>query len=282
MDRRLAAVAGAILAGAGMLGIAGRRRGAADPRTEDMAVTAAHVPDETTIEDDAPAQVGTSATVPDHDGPVPPVGAETAARAPLGVGFPIAGTWSGGSIDLGTMMGRGTVVSDLTVSPFYRGTPKPDPTRPIADALIEVLKGYPIDPGRMVDLSRSLREMGAAIDDGRLAEATTMVDFDWLVGPGMLMSVVVSVLATREYARINFADMQGNLRAPELDVYIRGTETRVVPDATVKAMDVEERRSETAVTRAKLRAMSNGIAVHPGDAAQVLQRCRIVGSPFTR
>jgi hypothetical protein len=154
------------------------------------------------------------------------------------------------------------------------------PERPLGDVLVELVASYPVDAGRMLDLRLALQELGGAIETDVLAEGAVVVDFDWTPGPGLLMNMAIAVLATREYVRINFADTQGNLRAPELDVYIREGEVRIVPDATARSVDLDERRSEATVTRAKLRAHGQGIQVHPGDAASVLARCRIVRSAF--
>lgn len=283
MDRRLAVIAGAILAGAGALGMTGRRR---DRPEEGDAATEAVTPETGTqpAQDAMATADGSDAAPAEVERPAPD--APGSRRAPQGAGSPATTSHGNAPVDMAAAISRHTKVSGLATIPFLYGTAvakpaEPEQARPLADVLMEVVQGYPIDPGRMVDLRCRLAEMGAAIDDGRLAEGTAMVDFDWMAGPGIMMNMVVSVLATREYARINFADVQGNLRAPELDVYIRGSQTRIVPDATVRTMDVEDRRSEATVTRAKLRAMSSGIQVHPGDAAGVLRRCRITGTPFT-
>jgi hypothetical protein len=247
MDRRLAAIAGAILAGAGVAGMLARRHGPApaDDRPP--------LPEPTDV---VPA--GTERQ--DEGGHAVPTG-----RTPLGIAFPVAMAEAGAAGSEGaTTAEAGTCVLETR------------PALPLGEVLAEVVSGYPLPADRMLDLRIALGRTADAIEAETLAEGTVVVRFDWSPAPGLFVEMAVSVLATREYARVNLCDAQGNLRAPELDVYVREGEVSVVPDATARTVDLEERVSEATVTSLKLRALADGVRIHPGDAASVLRRCRIV------
>ena len=262
MDKRLAAIAGGVLAAAGALGVFGRRH-------------ATMTDDRITVDHDMPLADPTTA----EDEQVEPV-----EERPDGQKNYVGVTWSGatdGSFDLGQAIVAAQHSTAALPSVFYSVAPAPvAPTRPLSDILCELVGGYNMEADKLMLLNMTLKELGDAIEAGKLEEGTAVIDFTWSPGSGLVMQLAAAVLATRDYVRINVCDQEGTLRAPELDVHIRGDDVRVVPDMNARQVDIEERRSEALVTRLKLKAIADGVAIHPGSAALVRSRCRIVGNPF--
>jgi len=247
MDRRLAAIAGGVLAAAGALGMLGRRHAAVSI-------------------DPAPV---------DHDAPL---AAPDEAEAEPQVHYIGTGWTSGAPFDLGQALASAGGSAALP-APFFQ-VPEPEPVRPLADTLYDLVSGYSMGADRLLHLRTALRSLGGAIESGALEEGTVVVDFDWYAAPGLMMHLAVSVLATAGFVRIDVSDLEGSLRAPELNVHIRGNDVQAIPDRTAQSVDIEERRSEALVTRLKLKAIAEGVSIHPGSAAGVLARCRVSGSPF--
>ncbi|MFZ3482209.1 hypothetical protein [Sphingomonas sp. 3-13AW] len=164
-------------------------------------------------------------------------------------------------------------------SPFYEGEGSPA-AEPLSEVLPRLVDPYLVDPGKKLQLRLALRDVAGALERGDLHEGTVVVDLAWSPGAGVLIDLAIAVLATSSYVRINVCDLNGNLVAPELDVHLRGNDVRVLPDQTSRVVDLEERRSEAVVTKHKLKAIAEGRPVHPGDASAVLERCRIIRSPF--
>lgn len=257
MDRRLAAIAGGVLAAAGAIGMFSRRHApvSIDPIETDVPLA------DTAATDDVPEG---------------------------GTMFYVSQGWSPDTpFDLGQAgMTLAAGRSAELPSPFYavpevQEEPEPAPVRPLSEILCELVSGYSMDADKLLVLRMALRPIGDALEAGTLEEGTALVDFDWSPGSGLVMNLVTTVLATRSYVRINVCDLAGNLRAPELDVHIRGDDVRVLPDTTARTVDLDERRSEALVTSLKLKAIQEGVAIHPGSASAVLARCRIGGTPFT-
>lgn len=246
MDRRLAAIAGGVLAAAGALGVFGRRHPA----------------------------VSIDPTPVDSDGPVVEA-SDTDAGAPY-----VATGWTGdATFDVGQALAAQRTSAPVP-SPFYRVPAEPEPARPFADTLQDLVAGYSMEADRMLLLRTGLRQLAEEIEAGRLEEGTVVVDFDWHAVPGLLMHLAVAVLATRTFVRIDVCDLDGMLRAPELNVHISGSDVRVHPDRTAQTVDIEERRSEALVTSLKIKALAAGTAIHPGSAEGVLARCRVPGRPL--
>lgn len=253
MDRRLAAIAGGVLAAAGALGMMSRRH------------------------------VGTSETptTTDLDAPLVDVASPDEPGKPSEPFYVATGWMPGRSFEIDQMAVGPVSQSAALPSVTYSMPTTPPAPPPLGDRLVELVSSYGIPADKRLVLTLSLRAIGDAIDAGDLEEGTAVVDFDWSPGAGLLMNLAIAVIATSGYVRINVCDLDGNLRAPELDVHIRGDDMRVLPDTTARTVDLDERRSEAAVTSQKLKAIREGVRIHPGSAASVLTRCRIVGSPFT-
>ena len=251
MDRRLAALAGGVLAAAGALGMLNRRH----------------------------ADASEAPTAPQPDMPI--FETPDAPEAPQEEQVISLGWEPGRPFEIDRHVSVRLGASPLpSVTYAIPVTPKPV-VRPLRERLIELVASYSMPVDKRLDLTIALREIGDAIEAGHLEEGTAVVDFDWSPGAGLMMSLAVAVLATSSYVRINVCDLQGNLRAPELDVHMQGDDIRVMPDATARTVDLDERRSEAAVTRQKIKAIAQGVKIHPGSAAGVLARCRIAGTPFT-
>jgi len=245
MDRRLAAIAGGVLAAAEALGMFGRRHAAVSI-------------DPTPVDQDTPLALPADAEPQVHY-----VGTGWTTEAPFDLGQALES--AGGSAPL--------------PSPFFQ-MPVPETVRPLADILYDLVSGYSMEAERLLCLRLALRSLGEAIESGALEEGTVVVDFDWYGAPGLMMNLVVAVLATAGFVRIDVCDLEGSLRAPELNVHIRGNDVQVMQERTAQSVDIEERRSEALVTTLKLKAIAEGVTIHPGSAAGVLARCRISGSPF--
>jgi hypothetical protein len=247
MDRRLAAIAGGVLAAAGALGMFGRRHAAVSI-------------DPAPVEQDTPL-AGTADAEPE----VHYIATGWTSEAPFDLGqAPVS---SGASAPL--------------PSPFFQvPLPESEPVRPLADTLYDLMSGYSMDAEKLLNLRIALRSLGQAIESGMLEEGAVVVDFDWHAAPGLMMNLAVAVLATAGFVRIDVCDLEGSLRAPELNVHIRGNDVQVMQDRTAQNVDLEERRSEALVTTLKIKAIADGVAIHPGSASGVLARCRVSGSPF--
>lgn len=250
MDRRLAAIAGGVLAAAGALSMFGRRH---QPVSID------------------PTPTDPTAPLADMSG------------APVTETHCVAMGWSSEEpFDLEQALATGG--SAPLPSPFYTVPdvePEPVPARPLAEVLYDLVSGYSMDADRLLNLKVALRPVAEAIEAGTLQEGTVVVDFDWHPGAGIMMHLAIALLATREFVRIDVCDLDGVLRAPQLNVHIRGDDVQVITDRNAQTVDLDERRSEALVTSLKIKAIAEGVSIHPGSAADVLARCRISASPFS-
>ena len=244
MDRRLAVLAGALIAGAGILGRISRRE----------------------MSSINPPADGQDAT---NQARLPPEYLPHRSATTFGLKAPLLVPGDGETDETTLIKSKMNLTS----------AEAPD-SKSLSEMIMEIISSYPIDPGKRLELQLEVEKVDSALQKGELVEGTVVVDFEWKPSIGILVSAAIALQITSKYVRINFCDSQGNLRAPELDIYIKDSQFCVIPDVAARMVDLEERRSEAVITRARLKAISEGKQVHPGDITAVLARCRITGSPL--